>query len=98
MSAESERRPFALHRYKSLFRVILVTIVADVVLSCAVIFWFKGHPDLIVFQIGVIPTLVVINLGSAVACRFAAPRFYLVLLINSVLSPILFYLIYRFFA
>jgi hypothetical protein len=95
MSNGTEKRPFPRHRYKSLFNALLVTIAADVLLSCAVIFWFKGHPDLIVFQGGTIPALIVINLGLAVACRFAAPRFYLLFLINSILSAMLFCLVYR---
>jgi len=90
MSAGSERRPFELHRHKSFFRPFLITIGVDIVLSAAVIAWFRYHADLIVFRGGIIPAFVVINLGLAVACRFAAPRFYLFLLINSVLSALIF--------
>lgn len=97
MSVETERRPFTRHRYKSLFKSLLVAIAADALLSYVVVIWFKSHSDLIVFEGGTIPALIVVNLGLAVACRFAAPRFYLQLLINSILSATIFYLTYRLF-
>jgi len=87
------RRLFQLHRYKVLLARLAIIVGADILFLSGVIVWFRANPGFLIFRGAVPASLMAINLALAIAYRFVSPKFYMVFLINSIFSVLIFYLL-----
>ncbi|MBS1532737.1 MAG: hypothetical protein JSU01_20715 [Bacteroidetes bacterium] len=84
---------YNLHTYRASFARILVTVGIDLVLLAALVAYTQPIPESAIIAIPVILALFILNIGIAVVARFVWKKLYFTFALNSILAPLIFYLV-----
>lgn len=84
-------------KYKSLLVRILFANGIDIVFLSVFIIWMQANPDFYYSSIEILllMAIFVINIGLAVAAKYVMNSLYMPLILNSVLSVLIFHLLFR---